>query len=67
MTQPRIEIINEITGVGFNEAFSRKAYLELEGKLRIPVISMEDLFKYKDSTGRIKDEADLEELRKFIG
>ena len=62
----RIEIINEISGVGFDEAFSRKEYLELEGKLRIPVISIEDLFKNKASTGRKKDEADLEELRKFM-
>jgi hypothetical protein len=62
----RIEIVNEISGVGFEEAFSRKEYLELEGKLRIPVISIKDLFKNKASTGRKKDEADLEELRKFM-
>jgi predicted nucleotidyltransferase len=62
----RIEIMNEISGVGFDEAFGRKEYLELEGKLRIPVISIEDLFKNKASTGSKKDEADLEELRKFM-
>lgn len=40
----RIEVINEISGVEFDDAFSNKS-----------------------STGRTKDKADLEELRKFLG
>ncbi|HDS07392.1 MAG TPA: hypothetical protein ENO05_07165 [Bacteroides sp.] len=41
-------------------------HIELKDNLRIPVISVEDLFKNKSSTGRKKDEADLEELRKLL-
>gem|GEM_PF-1923801 len=66
-TPLRIEIINEISGVSFEEAFINRDHIELEDNLRIPVISVEDLFKNKSSTGRKKDEADLEELRKLLG
>jgi len=66
-TPLRIEIINEISGVSFDEAFIKRDHIELADNLRIPVISVEDLFKNKSSTGRIKDEADLEELRKLMG
>ena len=62
----RIEVINEISGVDFDDAFSNKEFIELKDKLRIPIISVEDLFKNKSSTGRDKDKADLEELRKFL-
>jgi predicted nucleotidyltransferase len=63
----RIEIINEISGVSFDKAFNNRDHIEMEDSLRIPVISVEDLFKNKSSTGRKKDEADLEELRKLLG
>ena len=63
----RIEVINEISGVDFDDAFSNKEFIELEDQLRIPIISVEDLFKNKSSTCRAKDKADLEELRKFLG
>ncbi len=66
-TPLRIEIINEISGVSFEEAFINRDHIALEDNLRFPVISVEDLFKNKSSTGRKKDEADLEELRKLIG
>ena len=36
-------------------------------QLCIPIISVHDLIKNKSSTGRAKDKADLEELRKFLG
>ena len=63
----RIEVINQISGVDFDNAYSNKEFIELEDQLRIPIISVEDLFKNKSSTGRAKDKADLEELRKFLG
>ena len=62
----RIEVINEISGVDFEDAFSNKEFVELEDQLRIPIISAKDLFKNKSSTGRAKDIADLEEIRKFL-
>jgi hypothetical protein len=66
-TPLRIKTINEISGVSFEEAFINRNHIKLEDNLRIPVISVEDLFKNKSSTGRIKDQADLEELRRLIG
>ena len=63
----RIEVINEISGVDFKDAYKNREFIELEDHLRIPVISLEDLFKNKSSTGRTKDKADLEELRKYLG
>jgi hypothetical protein len=62
----RIEIINELSGVNFEDAFSNKQFIELEDKLLVPIISVDDLFRNKSSTGRAKDKADLEELRKFL-
>ena len=62
----RIEVINEISGVEFDNAFSNKEFVELENHLRIPIISVDDLITNKSSTGRTKDKADLEELRKFL-
>jgi predicted nucleotidyltransferase len=66
-TPLRIKTINEISGVSFEEAFINRNHIKLEDNLRIPVISVEDLFKNKSSTGRKKDQADLEELRRLIG
>lgn len=63
----RIEVINEISGVDFEDAFNNREFIELDDHLRIPIISIDDLFKNKSSTGRTKDKADLEELRKFLG
>ena len=65
-TPLRIEVINEISGVDFADAFSNRVFFELKDQLRIPIISVDDLFKNKSSTGRAKDKADLEELRKFL-
>ena len=66
-TPLRIEIINEISGVDFNNAYKNREFVDLEDQLRISVISLDDLFKNKSSTGRARDKADLEELRKFLG
>jgi hypothetical protein len=63
----RIEVINEISGVEFAKAFKNREFVDLDEQLRIPIISMDDLLKNKSSTGRTKDKADLEELRKFLG
>ena len=65
-TPLRIEIINEISAVDFEEAYSKKDFIILEGEFRIPIISIEHLLKNKSSTGRAKDEADVEELRRFL-
>lgn len=57
----RVDLITEIDGVTFDEAWSTKISSKLDG---IPVyfISKEMLVKNKRSTKRLKDKADVEAL-----
>ncbi|MCR4337177.1 MAG: hypothetical protein NUV91_05160 [Candidatus Omnitrophica bacterium] len=59
----RIDIITEIDGVEFDEAYLRKNEIEI-AKLSIPFLSKEDLIKNKESTGRDKDKLDAKNLKK---
>ena len=61
----RIDIITTIDGVDFKSAYSRKEIVSVE-ELSIPVLSLEDLIKNKESTGREKDVFDAKMLRKKI-
>ena len=58
----RIDIITEIEGVNFQNAYSDKQEIEVEG-INIPFISKQDLIKNKESTGREKDKLDAKYLR----
>jgi len=53
----RIDIINQIDGVTFNECFKTRIKIKIAG-LDIPVISKTNLIKNKQSTGRLKDQVD---------
>ncbi len=57
----RIEVMNQIDGVEFDECRSRALDVRL-GTLRVPVISLADLRKNKLAAGRHKDLDDLENL-----
>jgi len=57
----RIDVICSITGVGFDEAWSARVEVEIEG-LRIPVLSREHLIQNKQQTGRRKDQVDVDLL-----
>ncbi len=57
----RIEVIKSISGLDFEECWPRRAFLDVDG-LAIPMISLADLKKNKQASGRNKDLADLEEL-----
>jgi hypothetical protein len=57
----RIDIINRIAGVGFDEALSAGDSLSIAGH-RIPVIGREALIKNKRAVGRLQDLADVEAL-----
>jgi predicted nucleotidyltransferase len=59
----RIDIITKIDGVTYEEADEDKIIVEIEG-LKIPVISLEKLIRYKMATGREKDELDIKTLTK---
>ncbi len=58
----RIDIITEIDGVKFDEAFKKRTTVEVEG-LSVPIISKENLLINKLASGRPKDKLDAEFLR----
>ena len=60
----RIDFMTRITGVKFDEAFDRRNFLKLKG-YDIPVLNLDDLIANKLLTGRAKDKADVEELKKI--
>lgn len=57
----RIDLITEIDGVTFEEAWRAHIEVVVDG-LGIPVISRDDYLKNKRATGRLKDQADIEAL-----
>jgi hypothetical protein len=58
----RIDIITQIDGVDFADAYQKRFEVEL-GDIKIPFISMPDLIKNKETTGRDKDRLDAQQLR----
>lgn len=60
----RIDILNEIDGVEFTDAFSNLKNVNFGSQIA-NFISKEDLIKNKLCSNRNKDKADLEELLKF--
>jgi hypothetical protein len=61
----RIDILTQIDGLSFTEAWQSRIYGELEG-LRIPIISRGCLIQNKVAAGRPKDLADVDALRKTM-
>ena len=58
----RIDIINSIDGVTFEDAYNDRVIIEIES-LSIPVLSKDDIIKNKNSTGRAKDKVDANTLK----
>jgi hypothetical protein len=48
----------------FNESYKNRNYFNID-KLQIPYIDFEDLIKNKLASGRYKDLADIEQLKKL--
>lgn len=57
----RIDILNRISGVTFDEALADGRAFEVDGR-RVPVIGLRALLANKRSTGRTQDAADVEAL-----
>jgi predicted nucleotidyltransferase len=57
----RLEVLNEIDGVSFDECYFNRIETELGGQ-KINFIALPQLLKNKRSTGRLKDMADVEAL-----
>ncbi|HEX2190298.1 MAG TPA: hypothetical protein VHG51_15425 [Longimicrobiaceae bacterium] len=62
----RIDILTEIDGVSFDEAWADRQVHDLSG-VEVPVISRRHLLINKKSTGRPKDLADAAWLEEFTG
>lgn len=60
----KIEILTQVDGLQFEESKSHCNWLELEN-VKVPYIDFEDLIKNKLASGRYKDLADVEQLRKL--
>jgi len=58
----RIDILNEVDGVSFSDAFQNRKSIE-EGGLTIWYIGRDDLIKNKQASGRKQDIADILELK----
>lgn len=58
----RIDILTEIDGVRFSEAWKNRVEVVVSG-ISVPVIGRSDLIRNKLSTGRTKDLADAEWLQ----
>lgn len=59
----RIDILNSIDGVDFDDAYKGVQVIELED-LKVPYIGLGDFIKNKQATGRKKDLADIQEIKK---
>jgi len=62
----RIEILTEISGVAFGDAWPRRVAAEVEG-IALPIISREDLLANKRAAARARDLADVEALERQRG
>jgi len=60
----RIDILNEIDGISFNEAYPNKLLIDVEG-LPVNYIGLDDLIKNKQVSGRKKDISDIQQLGKI--
>jgi hypothetical protein len=62
--EPRkIEVLTHVDGLEFQESKNNCNWFDLE-KIRVPYIDFEDLIKNKLASGRFKDLADIEQLKK---
>lgn len=60
----RIDFMNFIANVDYNHADAIKITAEVDG-IRLPIIHYNDLIHTKEISTRLKDRADVEELRKI--
>ena len=57
----RLEVITSASGVDFNDCYSNREVVEMDG-IPIHLISLQDLKKNKRAAGRHKDMEDIEHL-----
>jgi hypothetical protein len=57
----RIDLVNEIDGVEFDDSYKNRMVKEIYG-MKVNFLSYEDLIKNKKTSGRNKDLNDIENL-----
>jgi predicted nucleotidyltransferase len=57
-----IELLNDISGVSFDDCYERKTTGLIDG-IEVDLISLEDLLINKKAAGRLKDLSDIESLQ----
>ncbi|MDD3876507.1 MAG: hypothetical protein PHT69_07780 [Bacteroidales bacterium] len=60
----KIDFLTKLSGIQFKEAYKNCNYLDLDNH-KIPILRLEDLITNKLMSNRIKDMADVEELKKI--
>ena len=60
----KVDFLTKMAGVKFDAAFAQKEFLTLQNQ-KIPVLHLSDLIVNKLLSGRLKDQADVDELRKI--
>jgi len=60
----RIDILNEIDGIDFNDAYPNKLVIDVDG-LSVNYIGLDDLIKNKQVSGRKQDISDVDQLNKL--
>jgi hypothetical protein len=61
----RIDLLNELTGIDFEQAWSRRHIVSID-QLEVPFISLNDLVEAKRACGRPQDLIDLEKLEALL-
>jgi hypothetical protein len=61
----RIDILNSIDGVEFDDAVKEMNQIEIETDLLLNYIGIDDFVKNKQASGRIQDPADIQEIKKL--
>ncbi len=62
----RIDILNSIDGLVFDEAVKRMNHIQIETDLPINYIGLNDFVKNKLASGRKQDLADIQEIKKLL-
>jgi len=60
----RVDILSEVEGVEFDDAWRRREMLDLDG-LVVPVLGLDDLIEAKRAADRSQDRADVEALERI--
>lgn len=58
----RVDLLTSIDGVEFDEAWKNRITAQVGGKA-VPVLGLSDLIRNKEAVGRLRDLADVEELK----